>query len=44
MNKEKFKNLLFLDVEATGLEEEDRLVQVAYDSGEVMLKYFDTTE
>jgi DNA polymerase III epsilon subunit-like protein len=31
MNKEKFKNLLFLDVEATGLEEEDRLVQVAYD-------------
>ncbi len=30
-NKEKFKNLLFLDVEATGLEEEDRLVQVAYD-------------
>ncbi len=31
MNKEKFKNLLFLDVEATGLEEEDKLVQVAYD-------------
>jgi len=31
MNKEKFKNLLFLDVEATGLEAEDRLVQVAYD-------------
>ncbi len=31
MNKEKFKNLLFLDVEATGLAEEDRLVQVAYD-------------
>ena len=31
MNKEKFENLLFLDVEATGLEEEDRLVQVAYD-------------
>jgi DNA polymerase III alpha subunit (gram-positive type) len=31
MKKEKFKNLLFLDVEATGLEEEDRLVQVAYD-------------
>jgi len=31
MNKEKMKNLLFLDVEATGLTEEDRLVQVAYD-------------
>ena len=31
MKKEKFKNLLFLDVEATGLTEEDRLVQVAYD-------------
>jgi oligoribonuclease (3'-5' exoribonuclease) len=31
MNKEKSKNLLFLDVEATGLTEEDRLVQVAYD-------------
>jgi DNA polymerase III alpha subunit (gram-positive type) len=28
--KDKFKDLLFLDVEATGLEEEDRLVQVAY--------------
>ncbi len=27
---DKFKNLLFLDVETTGLEEEDRLVQVAY--------------
>ena len=27
---EKFKNLLFLDVESTGLEEDDRLVQVAY--------------
>ncbi len=31
MNKEKFENLLFLDVEATGLTDEDRLVQVAYD-------------
>ncbi len=31
MNKEKMKNLLFLDVEATGLTEDDRLVQVAYD-------------
>jgi len=31
MNKEKSKNLLFLDVEATGLTEEDKLVQVAYD-------------
>ena len=31
MNKEKFENLLFLDVEATGLSDEDRLVQVAYD-------------
>lgn len=31
MNKEKMKNLLFLDIEATGLLEEDRLVQVAYD-------------
>jgi len=30
-NKQKCKNLLFLDVEATGLGEEDRLVQVAYD-------------
>lgn len=30
MTNEKFKNLLFLDVESTGLEEEDRLVQVAY--------------
>ena len=30
MENEKFKDLLFLDVEATGLEEEDRLVQVAY--------------
>jgi DNA polymerase III alpha subunit (gram-positive type) len=28
--KEQFKNLIFLDVEATGLEEYDRLVQVAY--------------
>lgn len=28
--EEIYKNLLFLDVEATGLEEEDRLVQVAY--------------
>ncbi len=31
MNKQNYKNLLFLDVEATGLEQEDRLVQVAYD-------------
>ncbi|PID52480.1 MAG: hypothetical protein CR972_02225 [Candidatus Moraniibacteriota bacterium] len=30
MQNEKLKNLLFLDVEATGLEEDDRLVQVAY--------------
>lgn len=30
MKKENLQNLLFLDVEATGLEEEDRLVQVAY--------------
>lgn len=30
MTKENLKDLLFLDVEATGLEEEDRLVQVAY--------------
>ncbi len=30
MAKEHMKNLLFLDVEATGLTEEDRLVQVAY--------------
>ena len=27
---DKFKNLLFLDVESTGLETDDRLVQVAY--------------
>ncbi len=27
---DKFKNLIFLDVEATGLEDADRLVQVAY--------------
>ncbi len=31
MDKKEMKNLLFLDVEATGLTEEDRLVQVAYD-------------
>ncbi len=30
MNDDNLKNLLFLDVETTGLEEEDRLVQVAY--------------
>ncbi|MCK4635404.1 MAG: hypothetical protein KAT32_00935 [Candidatus Moranbacteria bacterium] len=30
MENEKQQNLLFLDVEATGLEKEDRLVQVAY--------------
>lgn len=30
MNIEEKQNLLFLDVEATGLEDEDRLVQVAY--------------
>lgn len=30
MVENKLQNLLFLDVEATGLEEEDRLVQVAY--------------
>lgn len=30
MKNDLLKNLLFLDVEATGLEEDDRLVQVAY--------------
>lgn len=30
MTKKSIKNFLFLDVEATGLDDEDRLVQVAY--------------
>lgn len=39
---EKFKNMLFLDVEATGLEDDDRLVQVAYVyNGEEKESFFD---